>query len=900
MDILFDKQRPANKSWQMGMNMEMRLWSYEENLVFHNSFTRNIILNSGQGLRLNRGILDMSALQLILKELESGEKDWMLIDELEENYPSGIWWEMMLYLAEMHGRLESHTIYEVNYKMLKTVETIIMPLNNIFYHHVTPSYMLLFQKNIHPLTDTVLKYCDFYSATSVLIKPAFGTNHFIDCFIRGMVEFHGERMLEFLRVCKDNIIFASVKYAQNQRKIPTPPPTPPSLPTRPSVQAPEEELVKAMEPREASDSPQQIKLFTPRLKTQPEFNVYDKPVSVETTSISKFSSSVSSFAFSGGSGGKSTSLLQKTNIAIAYLVQHHGIAVENIQITDAYTDTSSGITHVYARQTVGGVSVANGLANVNVDDQGQVISSSQSFVPASMLPKGAASGKRMALAGDQVGAGSLLAARAVSNVEASLKSAFKSLASHVNTSVSDAVLDSAVVAATSSAVIGGAGFSLSGLPESVAAKGQSTARQTLVQLSDGSLASSWHIVLEQPDHWWSAQVHAETGEVVALNDWVSRLEAYNVYPCSVTSPLDGQRSLVVDPANKVASPKGWVSDISTAGNNVWAQSNPSGGSTWQSNYRPSAVNGLFNFTLDLTKQPAKYLDAAIAQLFYTVNVMHDLSFAYGFDEAAGNFQAVNYGGQGVGGDFVVAFAQDGSGTNNANFATPPDGENGVMRMYTWTVTTPGRDGDFEQDIVAHEYTHGVSNRLTGGPSNTDCLYELESGGMGEGWSDAMANIMRVRTGMTRTTDMLLGEYVYGGNIRTYPYSTSMSTNPLTFKALDDPVNQEVHSVGELWAEVLYEMMWNLIDAHGIGNLYEHDLGKGNCLTLQLLLNAMKLQPCNPTFLQARDAIVQAEKNLTGGQNACALWKAFAKRGMGSQARVDKDVHHEDYTLPSGC
>ncbi|KAJ1942077.1 hypothetical protein EC988_006587, partial [Linderina pennispora] len=330
--------------------------------------------------------------------------------------------------------------------------------------------------------------------------------------------------------------------------------------------------------------------------------------------------------------------------------------------------------------------------------------------------------------------------------------------------------------------------------------------------------------------------------------------------------------------------------------------NPSGGDTWENNHRPSAKDGAFDFPLDLTQEPSKYIDAAITQLFYTVNSMHDLSYLYGFDEAAGNFQDENYSGKGKGKDYVVAFAQDGSGTDNANFATPPDGQNGVMRMYIWTQTTPNRDGDLQQDIVAHEFTHGISNRLTGGPSNADCLNDGEPGGMGEGWSDTVANLLRIKSGDKRTRDMEMGVYSYGKGIRNYPYSTSTTTNPNTYKTLDDPNYQEVHAIGEVWAEILYEVIWNLIDDNGIADdIFAHDLTKGNSIALQIILDGMKLQPCNPTFIDARDAIIQAEDNLTKGKNKCAIWKAFAKRGLGPKASGKSgSTHTEDKSLPEGC
>ncbi|KAJ1941171.1 Extracellular metalloproteinase 4, partial [Linderina macrospora] len=69
----------------------------------------------------------------------------------------------------------------------------------------------------------------------------------------------------------------------------------------------------------------------------------------------------------------------------------------------------------------------------------------------------------------------------------------------------------------------------------------------------------------------------------------------------------------------------------------------------------------------------------------------------------------------------------------------------------------------------------------------------------------------------------------------------------------------------------------------------------------IILDGMKLQPCRPTFIQARNAIIQAEQNLTGGKNKCAIWKGFAKRGVGVNASgVSLGTHTEDYSVPAGC
>ncbi|MEI2749518.1 MAG: M36 family metallopeptidase [Ferruginibacter sp.] len=146
----------------------------------------------------------------------------------------------------------------------------------------------------------------------------------------------------------------------------------------------------------------------------------------------------------------------------------------------------------------------------------------------------------------------------------------------------------------------------------------------------------------------------------------------------------------------------------------------------------------FDFTPNYTQAPTVTVNQQFAttNLFYWNNIIHDITYLYGFDEVAGNFQANNQGRGGAGNDYVIADAQDAGGTNNANFSTPTDGNRPRMQMYLFTSTTPNRDGDLDNGIIVHEYGHGVSNRLTGGPANTSCLSNAEQGG--EGWSDYLA------------------------------------------------------------------------------------------------------------------------------------------------------------------
>ncbi|KAJ2645746.1 hypothetical protein IWW40_005881 [Coemansia sp. RSA 1250] len=639
----------------------------------------------------------------------------------------------------------------------------------------------------------------------------------------------------------------------------------------------------------ASSSPEtnKVKPFRPILQNKGRLVVHSNPIAIDIGAAPSDTAQQQDL-LGTRIPGKEQSI---ASAAIKYLSATHGIAEDSIRTTSVYTDAVSGITHVYAVQTLNGINIANAVANVNVSKDGKVISSSESFIgnattsmaAAAMHPGFAPQSSSLDLA----------------------KQALQVLGQHLDIAVEQSIsnqITASTVASGSSTGSGQPYILLEQVPQSLSISGTATAQMSFTQQADGSVVATWLVNLEQQDHWWNAQVDLATGKVVSLADWYASSESYYVYAKNVVSPDSGKRTMVVDPAHSSASPKGWVTEGSTYGNNVWAQNNPLGGNGWKNNHRPNAQNGKFEYPLDLTQEPSSYVDAAITQLFYTNNIMHDLSYIYGFDEAAGNFQDENFSGKGAGGDAVIANAQDGSGTNNANFATPPDGQRPRMRMYVWTMTSPRRDGDLEQDIVAHEYTHGISNRLTGGPSNADCLNYGESGGMGEGWSDAVASILRLKATDTKDTDLMLGDYVYTKNIRNYPYSTSMRTNPSTYKYLDRPDYQEVHAIGEVWAEMLYEVLWALIEKNGFADdIFAHDLSKGNSIMLQIMLDGMKLQPCTPTFIDARNAILQAEENLTGGKNKCEIWKAFAKRGLGAKASgQDGGRHSEDYTVPSGC
>ena len=324
---------------------------------------------------------------------------------------------------------------------------------------------------------------------------------------------------------------------------------------------------------------------------------------------------------------------------------------------------------------------------------------------------------------------------------------------------------------------------------------------------------------------------------------------------------------------------------------------------------------------------------SVTQLFYITNWYHDKLFALGFDEASGNFQNTNFSGMGLGGDRVLGDAQDASGTNNANFSTPPDGVSGRMQMYRFTGPTIDRDGSLDAEIVMHEISHGTSNRLVG---NGAGLNWDPAAGMGEGWSDFYALSLLNNT----NADNPNGHYASGGyatyklsgfptytdnylyGIRRFPYTTDNSVNPMTWADVDDFTNSltggipgtpvtfnnnggmEVHNSGEIWALTLWEVRSRIIaDAAGANG----DVPTGNNTMLQLVTDGLKMTPIDSSFTDARDAILDADCATNTCANEDSIWGGFADRGLGYGSSAPFNVvfgytagHlgiHESFSVP---
>lgn len=217
-----------------------------------------------------------------------------------------------------------------------------------------------------------------------------------------------------------------------------------------------------------------------------------------------------------------------------------------------------------------------------------------------------------------------------------------------------------------------------------------------------------------------------------------------------------------------------------------------------------------------------------------------------------------------------------------------------------SIPTPGPqgiDGDFDSGIVAHEYGHGISIRLTGGPNTGGCLGNVEQ--MGEGWSDWFGLVMTTTAEDTPEEGRGIGTFAInqpttGNGIRTYRYSRSMSVNPHTYA---DIVDESVpHGVGSVWCAMIWDMYWNLVDVYGFDDDIYNGSG-GNNIAMQLVMDGLKLQSCNPTFIDGRDAILAADMANYDGANQCLIWETFARRGLGFYATAGGN---EDFDMPLLC
>jgi extracellular elastinolytic metalloproteinase len=522
--------------------------------------------------------------------------------------------------------------------------------------------------------------------------------------------------------------------------------------------------------------------------------------------------------------------------------------------------------------------------------------------------------------------------------------------------------------------------------------------------------------------------------------------SYRVFALPIESPTNGNRTLEVNPADATASPFGWHDNNGiagadfqiTKGNNVHSYADETGIDSISSPEPNGGPNLIFDAPFDPTLEPIPNRNAGVINLFYQINRLHDITYKYGFDEQAGNFQDKNYSNVPGGADFIKARALSGrlnGSANNAFFVPSPDGDNGLMSMFVWTrtqdtllhVTAPanlagpfetglagfgatisntpisgatvwandgslspnlgcntlinnvlgkivffergtcefGRkaltaqqqgaigcvvcnygdavgqmasgsfgsqvtiptvmlkksdcdrlrnsvgnglnvtfqsmkpqaepqlyDSDFDNGIIAHEFMHGVSNRLTG--TTFGCMQgvgEMPS----EGWSDFLGLAVTAKATDRAAQRRGIGTYVArqgqnGNGIRKYPYSNDLNINPLTYD--DIILDSEIHAVGTVWTAMLWDLYWKMIDIYGFdSNL--NNIHSGNGKALRLVMDGMKMQVCNPGFVEARDGILAADRADFSGAHQCLIWDVFARRGLGFRAKQGEATKTDD-------
>ncbi|MDQ3586921.1 MAG: M36 family metallopeptidase [Actinomycetota bacterium] len=379
------------------------------------------------------------------------------------------------------------------------------------------------------------------------------------------------------------------------------------------------------------------------------------------------------------------------------------------------------------------------------------------------------------------------------------------------------------------------------------------------------LTLAWSVTLTMPDYHgqYHTIVDADSGEVLYCRQLIQTIAArgriYRKYGTEremVSFPLPAD-SYPVDFAAPAGFPEDWVSTDQTSGNVAFAHLGNAGDSV-----QGLEEEGVLTFDPD----DGKGDEQKVLNIFYFNCYMHDFFYLLGFREADGNFQLDNHGRGGRGGDPVDARAHSGAVFGTANMSTPVDGSPPTMNM--GLVTSTGRHTAFDSDVVFHEFMHGVTNRLVGGPMNVNALDSPQSGGMGEGWGDYVACTLNDTT--------VVGSWVVDNaqGIRGFPYDGDF---PDDFGALGSGRYDEVHNIGEIWCATLVELNRRI----------------GSALAVPLVVDALKLSPPNPSFLNMRDAVLSALEAMLSAQRVDqdrfeqvhgGIWETFAKFGMGPNAK----------------
>ncbi len=543
------------------------------------------------------------------------------------------------------------------------------------------------------------------------------------------------------------------------------------------------------------------------------------------------------------------------------------IDLESLYVDREYTDAHNGVTHIVYRQQFRGIEVYNAAWSVNINSSGQILS-----------------------AGGELFGAPRVEPPSLQNAVPAVRAAIQA----VNSRLADGfqpILNRSLVSR-----YGSIRFARGGLSEDI------DGRMVWFGVR-GSLQPAWVFYVTDEDGVTSYASVVDDATGVSL----SRQPATHFQNSSAKGLVFEQRGpnpnprpgiLVTGPpplvertmqsfaGDSIASPLGWVRGTSTAGNNAVVGENPLG-TNYLDPVTTKAKDGNFSFPLLLgpgAPPTTAFTDAVNTNLFYWINRAHDLHYLSGFTEAAGNFQVENFGRGGVGGDPIYGYSHFGfqalsqASLRNA-FFTYKRHEDGSFPMVAMYLSYSGPAGYYtnsalDSDVVIHEYTHGVSLRLL--PNGYRVFQE---GAMGEAWSDFFGLEYTLPEGAPVDGAYPRAEYytgTWGKGNRSRPYSTDMTVNSLTFADLGSVISRpEVHADGEIWVEALWDLRANLIKQFGEK--------EGRRRVRILVLDGMKFMPPASTMIDARDAILLADRADYKGASQDQIWAAFAKRGMGATA-----------------
>ncbi|KAF8750458.1 peptidase M36 family [Rhizoctonia solani] len=413
--------------------------------------------------------------------------------------------------------------------------------------------------------------------------------------------------------------------------------------------------------------------------------------------------------------------------------------------SDSYTDRSTGVTYVYARQRIGQFEVANGDINLNILD-GQVVSYGDSVISTTvkLLPR-PPSGRglhmrdtalswptnkfiRFEMEGQNM---YLLHGVPTNSLSTIFKTAYSSRCLRAAVDATNmlhrrdpydprwAPLYFMVAAHPDQATVDDLVVQtlISNVPGSVSPV---ETRLVYVQSPDENGSIGLHLAWQRlstghPTHLLrmpalAPRTHGQSPSTIlpAKPNPGLTTSGNGELTTQITEPGSQpvRQSPPIATSDEQRSKDEYLRFSSTWGNNVFAQEKLAGRKRVGGQASTRVGSGMkFDYDIDMESSPRAYANASITQLFYTTNMVHDLFYRYGFDEVSGNFQQDNYGR----GDGTVM-----QSSLRPKMEAPPDGKNGRCRMYLWDFSSPYRDGALDAGILIHELTHGLSNRLTGG------------------------------------------------------------------------------------------------------------------------------------------------------------------------------------------